>query len=118
MADDDRVGEGAVQSVLDGRGEAGKVHSLCDVEYPDRFAARPHMARKTFSRRKGPAATDRLELFHRHVGPVPAFRAEERRALFVEGPQDAHVPADVFAHRPQDAASPVVHTSLLRSGFA
>ncbi len=45
VADDDRRGERAVQPIVHGRGEAGKVPILGDVRYPGCFAATPDPAR-------------------------------------------------------------------------
>src|SRR5262245_50854316 len=49
VGDDDGAGESAVKAVTDGRGEAGEIRILCDVEYPGRLAARPHPPRQPFS---------------------------------------------------------------------
>ncbi len=40
---------------------------------------------------------------------MPTFGTDERHAAFIDSPEKAHVPGEVFAHRPQDARGPVVH---------
>ena len=47
---------------------------------------------------------------------MPALPADQRFPSFVEGPEEAHVPRESFAHRAEDAAGPVVHACRLAQG--
>ena len=39
---------------------------------------------------------------------MPAPDAVQRRSHFIDGPVEAHVPPEVFAHRPENTFGPVV----------
>src|SRR5689334_219948 len=49
FAHDNRTSEGAVQAVVYGGGESWEVAISGNVEYPGRFAAGPHPARKSLA---------------------------------------------------------------------